>query len=73
MQMEACAVSYSFLTKSAKLKLKVIYRKQTTCYSFLTKSAKLKPGLSKGYISMCYSFLTKSAKLKQIRLSKQIS
>ena len=33
---------YSFLTKSAKLKL--VYRPETTkeCYSFLTKSAKLK-------------------------------
>ena len=34
---------YSFLTKSAKLKLDKTYRPTKPRYSFLTKSAKLKP------------------------------
>ena len=36
-------LSYSFLTKSAKLKRFIRTIQELKCYSFLTKSAKLKP------------------------------
>ena len=56
--------SYSFLTKSAKLKHQNLQQKPEPCYSFLTKSAKLKQLFPEGYEHASYSFLTKSAKLK---------
>ena len=56
--------SYSFLTKSAKLKLKREKEILAYSYSFLTKSAKLKLVPFGGRYHNRYSFLTKSAKLK---------
>ena len=60
-EQEAC---YSFLTKSAKLKLMDSVPVTMNCYSFLTKSAKLKRGAVNRQWIIGYSFLTKSAKLK---------
>ena len=61
--------SYSFLTKSAKLKLAKRKGKVMDGYSFLTKSAKLKPEADLWRIEFGYSFLTKSAKLKLLSVS----
>ena len=57
-------MGYSFLTKSAKLKLTKSTNQKTIRYSFLTKSAKLKPEVVPVVLDGGYSFLTKSAKLK---------
>ena len=56
--------SYSFLTKSAKLKRFRVPEDSMGGYSFLTKSAKLKRQVNDYHNEPGYSFLTKSAKLK---------
>ena len=60
-------LSYSFLTKSAKLKRVKPVARYILSYSFLTKSAKLKLLTEVGCTVESYSFLTKSAKLKRRR------
>ena len=57
-------MSYSFLTKSAKIKLKSKEDGIQNSYSFLTKSAKIKHKPSQCHTGSGYSFLTKSAKIK---------
>ena len=65
-------ISYSFLTKSAKLKLDNFEAVDPSSYSFLTKSAKLKLHHSNIRKDIGYSFLTKSAKLKpQVKWSDE--
>ena len=64
-------VSYSFLTKSAKLKPVDDFKFIKLGYSFLTKSAKLKQVTGVPSFKISYSFLTKSAKLKHIRRNEQ--
>ena len=68
----AYLLSYSFLTKSAKLKQFDGSYIVPYCYSFLTKSAKLKQEANKGIDETSYSFLTKSAKLKQLKKGARI-
>ena len=55
---------YSFLTKSAKIKLNYCSVITAYCYSFLTKSAKIKQEDFFEDDTISYSFLTKSAKIK---------
>ena len=57
-------MGYSFLTKSAKIKLGQNMASNASCYSFLTKSAKIKLLLIAALNPDSYSFLTKSAKIK---------
>ena len=62
---------YSFLTKSAKIKLPFTFLGCTSSYSFLTKSAKIKHRMQSPEQLYSYSFLTKSAKIKRL-ISKEI-
>ena len=55
---------YSFLTKSAKIKLAKVSETIQRGYSFLTKSAKIKLERKSADYHHSYSFLTKSAKIK---------
>ena len=57
-------IGYSFLTKSAKIKLQVEAETREEGYSFLTKSAKIKLRNRDSSTLFSYSFLTKSAKIK---------
>ena len=57
-------VSYSFLTKSAKIKQNELLTDIFVGYSFLTKSAKIKLPINPVVEAGRYSFLTKSAKIK---------
>ena len=65
------ANGYSFLTKSAKIKLDKARQYDINGYSFLTKSAKIKPLIVYRLEQQSYSFLTKSAKIKPNRRAIQ--